>query len=91
MSFCKSCLRCHIGKCTIAVLMEELTAVDPGYEEIDPPIIVIVRSGNAHAEIHALNAGFLSYIGKCAVAIVAVKLVPNTWDRACPWRANGHR
>ena len=76
MSFCKSRLGRNIGKCTIAVVVEELTAVDSSYEEIDPSIIVIVRGGNAHAEIHALNAGLLSYIGKCAVAVVAVKPVP---------------
>src|ERR1700676_1084745 len=76
MSFCEAGLRCNIGKCTIAIVMEELTAVNPGYEEIDPSIIVIISGSNAHAEINALNAGFLSYIGKCAVAVVAVKPVP---------------
>jgi hypothetical protein len=68
-------LRRHIGKRAIAVVVEELVAVDVGDEDVGPAVVIIVADGNAHAVTGAGQPGLFGDVGERQVAVVVEQAV----------------
>jgi hypothetical protein len=64
-----------VGKCAVAIVMEELVGIDVGNENVGATIVVVITDRDAHAIAGTGKASFFSDVGKCAVVVVAVEAV----------------
>src|SRR5579864_8578008 len=62
-----------VGKGAIAVVVIQNRPAVSGHEKIGISIVVIVAHGDAHSESIRRDAGFLGYVGECAIAVVLVQ------------------
>jgi len=65
----------HICEGSVAVVMEQIVAIDPHHVEVFPPVVIIVCGGNTHGVSIRFDSGPLGNVRKSAVAIVAVEAV----------------
>ena len=49
-----------------------------GHVEIDPTIVIIVASGDAHAEAFTFHPSTFSYVFKCAISFLMIESVPES-------------
>jgi len=71
----QSCLRCHIGKCAVAVIVVKPVVTVVGQEQIFKPVIIVVANAHPNCPTWVGEAGFGRDIGKAAVTIVVVEAV----------------
>ena len=53
-------------------MVEKAFAVG-GHKQVDVAVVVVITSGDAHAESTAGNAGFFRHVGEGAVVVVAIQ------------------
>ncbi len=64
-----------VGERAVAVVVEQLVAIDVGHVEIGPPVVVVVTHGDAHTIALAAEAGFVGHVGEGEVPVVVKQLV----------------
>ena len=64
----------HVGKCAVAVVVEQNVVSPEAAEEIVPAVVVVVADADAGLPAGARQAGFFGDVGECSVAIIFVEL-----------------